>query len=313
MSVRTPRWLAARRRTDTQLDTPDGRDLSPFGPWAEARDDTPIRVRTSSPKRSAVSPFVASGDQQESKGRRLAVRCMAGVTAAAAVLALVAATSPSTRQQAAKHGLRTSIDFGAGHLPVVWDSCLGPIEYRVNLLAITSKAERVAAAAETATAFDRISAATGLRFRYAGTTDYVPRTDETGAPVGITVAFVRDTDTDLDVGRDDTFGVGGSTYQNRTYVDRAGHKVVRSDTGFVVIDHRTTAGLPRGRDSAGATRPNLLVHELGHVVGLEHVPDPHQLMHTYLTDLTPAAPYGAGDVAGFKAVGAGRGCLAPQD
>jgi hypothetical protein len=227
----------------------------------------------------------------------------------AAMLALVAATSPPGGRATGPHELRTSIDFGSGRLPVVWDSCLGPIDYRVNLLAISSRAERAAAVSETSDAFGRISTATGLQFRYAGTTDYVPRADESGAPAGITVAFVHETDTDLDVGHDDTFGVGGSTYENRTYVDRTGQKVARSDTGFVVIDHRTTADLPRGRDSSGATRPNLLVHELGHVVGLEHVPDSDQLMHTYLTDRTPAPPYGTGDAAGFQAVGVARGCL----
>ena len=58
---------------------------------------------------------------------------------------------------------------------------------------------------------------------------------------------------------------------------------------------------------AGSPLGLVLMHELGHVVGLDHVPDAASMMHP-TADL-PAAVWAAGDLAGLKAVGRGAGCL----
>lgn len=55
--------------------------------------------------------------------------------------------------------------------------------------------------------------------------------------------------------------------------------------------------------SWGAT----LMHEWGHVVGLDHVGDPGQLMHA--EPLPGPAQWGAGDLRGFRALGADATCL----
>ena len=113
----------------------------------------------------------------------------------------------------------------------------------------------------------------------------------------VVVAWARPSDTDLFTSG--SIGEGGSTWSGFP-----GHEVYV--TGLVVLDatqnDRLTPGF--GGRSLGA----VLMHELGHVVGLDHVPDQTQLMYANVTD-KPAA-WGAGDLAGLQLVGRQQGCFA---
>ncbi len=48
---------------------------------------------------------------------------------------------------------------------------------------------------------------------------------------------------------------------------------------------------------------SVLLHELGHLVGLAHVPDPYQVM--FDTNAYPLASYRAGDRRGLEQLGRG--------
>ena len=77
-------------------------------------------------------------------------------------------------------------------------------------------------------------------------------------------------------------------------------------SGEVVFDTDQPA-LARGF-GAGLSRGNLVLHELGHVVGLDHIGDRTQLMHASIHQDSPNG-YAAGDLAGLARLGAREGCL----
>lgn len=60
--------------------------------------------------------------------------------------------------------------------------------------------------------------------------------------------------------------------------------------------------------SAGASRGNLLLHELVHAVGLGNVNNTRLVMNPYLSSRTPRG-FAAGDLAGLARVGRIKGIL----
>ena len=88
-------------------------------------------------------------------------------------------------------------------------------------------------------------------------------------------------------------GIGGGNYDPSTY---------RITTGFALAD------------VVGVTSPEKLqatfMHEIAHMVGLDHVLDPAQLMYA---SVTPTSGFGPGDLLGLWSVGAAQGCLAADE
>ncbi len=73
-------------------------------------------------------------------------------------------------------------------------------------------------------------------------------------------------------------------------------------SGQVVLDAEDLAHAPGDRRAAEEVRL-VLLHELGHLVGLAHVVDSGQVMHASATGL---GAYGAGDLRGLHELGSGR-------
>jgi hypothetical protein len=148
----------------------------------------------------------------------------------------------------------------------------------------------------------RVSEATGLQFTYDGGTDEAPQPErpryqperygDRWAPV--LIAWSTEADTPELAGQ--TVALSGSAAVAIT------GKPWVFVTGQLVLDapHLTEIqSIPGGTDAARA----VVMHELGHVVGLDHVEDRSQLMHPE-TSLA-VTEFGPGDLAGLAKLGQG--------
>lgn len=197
-----------------------------------------------------------------------------------------------------------------------WDPCT-PIHYRINLAGAPRTGYR-----DARQAVQRIGAASGLRFVFDGTTRDLPTStwgqggDRTGRWPAFTIAWARPGvgpgRSDLLDGGGDLFGAGreagsGGWHVFATSRDGGFTYSARITTGYVVLDRDVSRRLKTGF-AGGPSLGALLLHEVGHAVGLGHVADPTQVMYPVLT--TRKAVLGPGDLAGLRAVGTAAGCLA---
>jgi hypothetical protein len=145
-----------------------------------------------------------------------------------------------------------------------------------------------------------LAEATGLRFRFVGTTTFEPQTGPANPPAGIDAVIGfghRDRYPDF---HDGTVGLGGFT----STPTEQGPKII---SGQVALDAGALKVLTPGF-GGGRAQGSLLLHELGHMVGLDHVGDAHQTMNPAVTAASPAG-YAAGDRSGLAKVGAAAGCF----
>lgn len=192
---------------------------------------------------------------------------------------------------------------------VRFNPCQAAVTYKVNVAAVPS-GSRASVLAEIRSGITRLSATTGIGYRYRGTTTEVPRTssiDRQSAELVVAVSTSRSTDVGIG---GSTVGMGGYHYWVWQSTSASGRLVAGAAIGrsWVVLDRDGLARLRPGF-GAGATRGNVILHELGHSVGLEHVTDRRQLMFPSLSSAAPNG-YAAGDRAGLVALGRSAGCLA---
>lgn len=180
--------------------------------------------------------------------------------------------------------------------PVAYDPCR-PIHYVVNRTHQPAQGARLVTDAVAA-----LSAATGLRFVADGTTKepasfdrdaYQPdRYGDRWAP--LLIAWPTGAEQPDFVGNN--IGEAGSQY---VYVNGGPRVYV---TGVALFDSdwfARTLTEPRGY----ARAESVLLHELGHVVGLGHVTDQSQIM--FAMETPSVTRYAAGDLAGLAKLGAG--------
>lgn len=198
-----------------------------------------------------------------------------------------------------------------GCLPVRFNPC-EPVPYVVNdALAPPGGVD------DLREAFDRLAEATGMTFVDEGRTDepldhrraaYQPeRYGERWAP--LLVGWSRlGSGQGPDAAGDDIIVAGRGSPQRVGDVLVSGVLELNAD---VILNRDTQERLPGGFGE-GITRGRVMLHELGHVVGLGHPASRAQLMYAELAEHTSSsAQFGVGDRIGLRLVGREAGCLTP--
>lgn len=257
----------------------------------------------------------------------------ARLTSAAAIgvaLATIALTGTVAAHPAAAatttYAVTHATDPYSGRSVVVrWTPCLTqagvttthPISYAVNTGGDSSRVTLVQHALAQVTAYS------GLRFRYVGTTTYVPHYAVLHYPSGdrlmfnaaqqrtathaeLVVGWVSATRTNMFRGNE--IGVGTVSWTG------SARSQLRDVEGAALIKLGVRL---RSGFTTGASVGSLLLHEIGHAVGLDHVTAQSQIMYPALGTYTPAS-YQTGDRTGLRLVGRPAGCfvtapLSPPD
>jgi hypothetical protein len=162
------------------------------------------------------------------------------------------------------------------------------------------------ALADVKTAFTLLHYASGLTFTYLGTTTALPPSTA-GWPSDTTmvVGWAGPTQTAWDLSGK-TLGMGGNVTW-RDAVDAKG-SVRRIAQGGVLLDSTEKVGSGFG---VGNLRGKVLLHELGHAVGLGHVTSTTQRMNAVM-DPSTTSRWGKGDLTGLRTLGLAGGCVADR-
>ncbi|MCZ3387474.1 MAG: matrixin family metalloprotease [Actinomycetia bacterium] len=200
-----------------------------------------------------------------------------------------------------------------------WNPCQTKVTYAVNTrLAGGTTAARNAAVADVKAAFKRVSNRTGIPFAFAGRTSEIPNNAEDESwsnrqkAAEIVVAWVDQsrakyrTNLMTDNGNGYASGVGG--WMMRAWTDSEGRWRAAIGRGFVVINSGHNSTYTAGFGS-GVTRGALLLHEIGHAVGLDHVGTTSEIMYPTMLERS-FSKYKDGDRNGLSRVGKPLGCIA---
>jgi hypothetical protein len=166
-------------------------------------------------------------------------------------------------------------------------------------------------------AFHRVGKRTNINFRFAGRTTEIPKNANNQSwadrqkAAEIVVAWVDETRskwrTDLMSNTGDGYGSGVGGWMMRAWTDSDGKWQAAIGRGFVVLNSAHNQIYRPGYGS-GVTRGALLLHEIGHAMGLGHVGSTREIMYPTMLD-RKYSMYKDGDRTGLQKVGRSLGCI----
>jgi len=180
--------------------------------------------------------------------------------------------------------------------PVTYNPCK-TIRYELNLHQAPPGAEGA-----LGVAIQRIESASGLKFEYVGITNRrplgkaPPRIHMAGMTKGLPVVISWATPEEAPALAGNVAGYAGSSYITD------GNRPSHFTTGQVVLDSALFAQLLQTPDGSAQARA-IIMHELGHLVGLAHVDEDRELMHH---ENVGQLEFGPGDRAGLALLGQGH-------
>ena len=149
--------------------------------------------------------------------------------------------------------------------PIGWDHCR-PIHYVVNPTGAPDQWEEIIRGGVAT-----VAAASGFQFQYDGTSidrSFTERVGDAGDPPPVLIAWAGSDEVPSLAGS--TAGIGGSSPARV-------HNRLQYVTGMVVLDSAAYDRMDRRGDRR--SEELILAHELGHVLGLDHVDDVGELMN----------------------------------
>jgi hypothetical protein len=231
---------------------------------------------------------------------------VAGMTFA--IVVLVGVALPQRQDAVTGLSVASSTDGGPGTFaflqhqtrnaaePVTYNPC------RTIEVVVNDALAPLEGTALLASALEETSAVSGLRFRVVGSTDELPGQDRPapgedrygeGWPPVLVAWTTPDQYAELE---GDVIGTGGSSRVTDRLTGRMTYV-----TGGVNLDAPALTRMLERRGGEALVRA-VLMHELGHLVGLDHVRDPGELMSARNYGRTE---FGPGDRAGLAILGKG--------